>query len=76
MDRKTIKKPNLEDVSRKKLREKQLKFSVFMNLLKELKEGNKISAEELRDHRKNWENYPQNRKILTDNLSTKLTKYS
>ncbi|MCJ7713093.1 hypothetical protein MUO66_01350 [Candidatus Bathyarchaeota archaeon] len=56
--------------------EKQFKFSVFMNLLKELREGSKILVEELRDYRKNWEDYPQNRKILTDNLSTKLTKYS
>jgi len=35
-----------------------------------------IEDVELRDYRKNWENYPQNKKILTDNLSTKLTKYS
>ena len=64
--------PNLIGLNR----EKQFKFSVFKNLLKELREGNKILVDKLRDYRKNWENYSQNRKTLTDDLSTKLTKYS
>ncbi len=54
--------------------ENKIQFGVFMDLLKELREDDKISAEELRDYRKNWENYPENRKILTDNLTSKLTK--
>ena len=59
----------------KSIVEKNVQFGEFMNLLKELRKGDKISAEELRDYRKNWENNPQNRKILADNLAIKLTKY-
>jgi len=54
--------------------EKKKQFGEFMTLLKELRESDKISAEELRDYRKNWENYPQNRKILIDTLTIKRTK--
>ena len=59
----------------KSIVEKKVQFGEFMNLLKELRKGDKISAEELRDYLKNWEINPQNRKILTDNLAIKLTKY-
>ena len=55
--------------------ENKKQFGEFVDLLKELRERGKISAGELRDYRKNWENNPQNRKILADNLATKLTKY-
>ena len=55
--------------------EKNIQFGEFMTLLKELRKSDKISSEELRDYRKNWENNPQNRKILADNLATKLIKY-
>lgn len=51
----------------------KIQFGNFMNLLKELRESNKISAEELREYRKNWENYPKNRKIITDTLTAKRT---
>ena len=65
-----------KEVSDNKVMENKKQFGEFVDLLKELRERGKISAEELRDYRKNWENNPQNRKILTDDLSTKLTKYS
>jgi len=58
-----------------RIMEKKKQFGEFMTLLKELRESDKISAEELRDYRKNWENYPQNRKILIDTLTIKRTKY-
>jgi len=58
-----------------RIMEKKKQFGEFMTLLKELRERDKISAEELRDYRKNWENYPQNRKILIDTLTIKRTKY-
>jgi len=56
--------------------ENKIQFGEFMNLLKELRERDKISAQDLRGYRKNWETYPQNRKILTVDLKAKLTKYS
>ena len=61
--------------TKKSIVEKNVQFGEFMTLLKELRKSDKISSEELRDYRKNWENNPQNRKILADNLATKLIKY-
>ena len=68
------KQKKLKEASKRRENIKKFQLGEFMKLLKDLRECNKISAEELRDYRKIWENYPQNRKILTDDLATKRTK--
>ena len=60
-------------IEKKKLREKseiekKHQFSDFMSLLNQLRINNKISAEQLRDCRKQWEENPQDREILCDRL--------
>src|SRR3990170_3049055 len=49
--------------------EQKVQFRNFMILLNELRSKNKISAEELRLYRKQWENYPQGRESLFDQLT-------
>jgi hypothetical protein len=49
-------------------RRKEKEFRKFMNLLRDLRRNNRISAEQLRDYRKRWEENPQDRGILADEL--------
>jgi hypothetical protein len=46
----------------------QQEFGKFMNLLTELRRKEKISAEELRNYRDQWQKNPDGRKTLTDRL--------
>lgn len=63
----------ITEAQRKKLQAKALleqrqRFGNFMNLLNELRRNNKISAEQLRDYRKRWEQNPEDRETLTASL--------
>jgi hypothetical protein len=50
--------------------EQQQEFGKFMNLLTDLRRKDKISAEEWRTYRDQWQRNQQDRKTLTDRLSS------
>jgi hypothetical protein len=50
--------------------EQQQEFAKFMNLLTELRRKDKITAEEWRNYRDQWQKNPQNQKTLLDRLVT------
>lgn len=49
-------------------------FAKFRNLLNELKNSSKISAEQFREYQKRWFDDPQDRETLTAYLETKVNK--
>lgn len=57
-----------KELRSKALLERQQQFREFTNLLNELVRCNKISFEQFRTYRKQWEENPQDRGTLTDNL--------
>jgi hypothetical protein len=53
----------------KAIMEQKQQYREFINMLNELRRNSKISAEDFRSYRKQWEEHPQDRKLLVDRLS-------
>ena len=62
-------------IEREKLREqvekeKKQEFSDFMSFLNDLRRRDRISAEQLRDYRKQWAEKPSDREIIVKQLES------
>ncbi|MBS7619246.1 hypothetical protein KEJ21_01170 [Candidatus Bathyarchaeota archaeon] len=62
-------KLNIKNSLKKALTEQQERYARFMALLKKLKEEGKISAEQLRAYKDQWQKNPEIRQTLIDELS-------
>jgi len=53
---------------------RQQKNNQFMQLINRLKSNNEISVVDWRAYRKQWEDYPQGRKALSEKLQRRYSK--